>query len=186
MKRVLAILMVIPILTGCKHAGASMEQAMEFRNRISSNRECAFETEITADYGDKTYSFTMECKAGQDNTVAFTVTAPDSIEGITGIISDAAGKLTFEENVLLFEPIAEGILSPVSAPWFLLQGLQGGYIEACADTDSGYIIHIQDSNMDKPVDYSVWMNPQNVPVQAEIIWDGMRIMSMKIEGFAFL
>ena len=186
MKRVLAILMVIPILAGCKYAGTSMASAMAFRNKISSNRECSFQTEITADYGDKSYSFSMECKVGQDNTVAFTVTAPDSIQGITGAISDTDGRLTFDDNVLLFEPIAEGILSPVSAPWFLLQGVQSGYIEACSNTNNGYIIHIQDNYIDKHVNYSVWMNQQNIPVQAEIIWEGMRIMSMKIEGFAFL
>lgn len=186
MKRILALLTIIPLLTGCSRADNTLDMAMEFRRMIASSPEATFHTEVTADYGDKSYTFGMDCNINKDSSVQFSVTSPESIQGISGSITDTSGKLTFDDKVLLFEPIADGILSPISAPWFFIQGLQSGYIDACAASDNGYTIEIQDNYREKTIHISVCMNEKNVPVYAEIIWDGMRIMSIDIENFTFL
>ena len=136
--------------------------------------------------GDKFYTFNMDCKTETDGTVRFQVLAPETISGVSGVVSDNTGKITFDDKVLLFEPIADGILTPVSAPWFFIRGLKSGYIDSCMDTENGYCVQFQDNHSEMTIIVSVNVDKQNIPTQAQIIWDGMQIVSMRIEGFTIL
>ena len=103
---------------------------MDFRAKLLA-QAVSFDAEITADYGDKTYTFAMHCESDTKGDMTFTVTAPESIAGISGTISASGGKLTFSDTALAFDLMADDQLSPVSAPWILMKTLRSGYLTSC-------------------------------------------------------
>ena len=159
---------------------------MELRSRLLSSNGYSFSTEILADYGDKVYTFSMDCWATDDGNVSFTVCQPESIAGITGVISKHGGKLTFDDTALAFDLLADGQFSPVSAPWILVHTLHQGYISSCAELDEGWMVSMDDRYEEDALSLSVWLNRENLPAAAEIFWQGRRVLSLTVSNFSFL
>ena len=107
MKKILLSLLVLAMLTGCKNRDNSLEQGLALREKMLHSG-CSFSAEITADYGDRTFSFQMVCNADVEGNLTFAVQKPESISGITGTVSATGGKLTFENTVLAFSMMADG------------------------------------------------------------------------------
>lgn len=186
MKKCTVLVLAVLLLTGCSTPPDEMKTGMELRSKLLQASVCSFDTQITADYGNKVHHFSMKCLADGDGTIDFTVTAPESISGITGKLSSDCGQLTFDDTALHFELLAEEQLSPVSAPWILLKTLRSGYI-ASVGRDEGQIrLSIDDSFKDDPLRLDIWLNPDNQPQQADILYDGRRILSISVENFEIL
>jgi len=118
--------------------------------------------------------------------VAFKVIQPETISGITGTVSEQGGKLTFDDQVLGFEMLADGQVTPVSAPWLFLKTLRGGYLNA-SGVDGEYIkLSIDDSYEENPLYLDIWLDQTLNPVRGEILWQGRRIVSLEVSNFRFL
>lgn len=185
MKRLLAVFLLLLTLNGCSVMESEMGKALDLREQLLTSG-CTFDVTITADYTQKIYTFCMKCDADSNGAMTFQVTSPDTISGITGNISDIGGKLTFDDQALLFETIADGQITPVSAPWLLIRTLRSGYLKACGKYDNGIYIQIDDSYEQSALHLDIWTNEYNLPVKAEIQWQGRRILSMTVENFTIL
>jgi hypothetical protein len=159
-----------------------MDKALAMRQRLQG-AACTFDCTVTADYGEKIHVFSMRCAADLSGDMTFEVVSPESISGITGVVSNDKGKLTFDDKALAFELLADGQFSPVSAPWILIRTLRGGYLTSCTETDYGMLLCIDDSYDSDPLRLDVRMDKDGNPISAEILWQGRRILSMEIENF---
>lgn len=187
MKRILPCIMLLClIICGCKGSDDHMIKALELRSRLSASGGTSFRANVTADYGDKTYTFILQCKTDQPGTLSFTVLEPESIAGIGGTVSGEGGKLTFDDKVLAFPLLADGEVSPISAPWIVIKTLLGGYISSCSKEDELLLISIDDSYEADALRLDIWLNTQDIPVSADILWQGRRVLSVQIEDFTFL
>ena len=157
---------------------------MDARSKLQST-PCRFRATVSADYGEMIQTFVMDCETDKQGNVEFLVAAPESISGITGRLTAESGFLTFDGEVLAFELLADGQLSPVSAPWVLVSTLRGGYLRSAADTEQGLHLTIDDSFADEPLQVDIWLEG-DVPAGAEILWQGRRILTLRVENFAFL
>lgn len=184
MKRLTGILLAVLLLWGCA-AGDGMDRALEARTKFQSSG-CRFRATISADYGDMIHTFVLDCAADEKGDVEFTVAAPDTISGITGRLTGESGFLTFDGEVLAFSLLADGQLSPVSAPWVLIHTLRGGYLRACGETESGLRLTIDDSYADNSMQVDIWLDGENIPTGAEVLWQGRRILTVKVESFEFV
>lgn len=144
-----------------------------------------FRATVSADYGEMIHTFVMDCEADNRGNVEFAVVAPDTISGIRGILKAGSGFLTFDNEVLAFEQLADGQLSPVSAPWVLVNTLRSGYLRYAAETERGLRLTIDDSYETEPMQVDIWLEA-GIPTGAEILWQGRRILTIKVENFAFL
>lgn len=185
MKRLLSLAVLVLFLIGCR-SEQELSRGLELRQNLLNGGGCSFQAIVTADYGDKVYTFIMQCLSNENGTVSFEVLEPESISGITGNLSTQGGELTFDEEVLAFEMLADGQLSPVSAPWVLVHGLRSGYINACGTDGDEYYIQIDDSYNGNPLQLDVWITPENIPVSADILYDGKRILSLTVKNFTLL
>lgn len=172
------------LLWGCADDGA-MDRALELRTKLQS-AGCSFRVTVSADYTDHVKSFVMDCSADVRGDMNFTVVSPDTITGITGTLSADRGFLTFDRELLAFSMLADGQLSPVSAPWILISTLRSGYLRSCGKAESGCHLTIDDSYAQGAMQVDIWLNSQDVPTGAEILWQGHRILTMTIENFVFL
>lgn len=185
MKRIVGILCLLVLLTGCTGKEAELDRAMSLRAKLLA-QAVTFDADITADYGDKTFTFSMNCQTDTQGNLTFTATAPNSIAGITGTVSSAGGKLTFDEQALSFDLMADDQLSPVSGPWILMQTLRGGYLTSCAEEGEQLRVAIDDSYAEDALHLDIWLDEKDIPVRGEILWAGRRLLSIEIKNFAFL
>ena len=185
MKKGLALVVVVLCLCGCS-AESEMEQAMRFRDMLLSGNGCSFTAHITADYGDELQEFTMDCTGDNQGNLKFSVTEPESISGITGSASEAGGAMTFDDVALHFHLMAQDALSPVSAPWIFLKTLRSGYIVSACYEEELLHLSIDDSFEDDALRLDIWLEEGSFPIRAEILHDGMRILTLTIGNFQIL
>lgn len=185
MKRAAVLVFLVVMLSGCSSGNKELERGMALRDRLLSGQGCSFDAEVTADYGDKLYDFSMACQGDAQGNLSFTVTAPETIAGITGTVSDSGGKLTFDDTALHFELMADDQLSPVSAPWIFLKTLRSGYLTSAGMDGEQLRLTIDDSYEEDALQLDIWLDGNDVPVRAEILYDGRRILSLSIKNFAF-
>ena len=186
MKKWTLCLMFLVVLSGCSAESKELERGLELRTRLLKSSGFSFDADITADYGDKLHAFSMHCQTDTEGNVTFTVTAPETIAGITGRITQAGGALTFDDTALQFDLLADEQLSPVSGPWILVKTLLGGYLTDCVQ--EGELLHLQidDSYEDDALHLDIWLDAGNLPVQAEIYYDNRRIVTMTVSNFTIL
>ncbi len=162
------------------------DKAMTLRDKLLKCDSCIFDAQIVADYGDRYYTFGMNCHMEKDGSVSFCVTEPETIAGIRGILSENSGKLTFDDKILAFEMLADGQITPVSAPWHMTQALRSGYLHGCGALDDGMLLQINDSYMDGNLQANIYMDADAVPEVCELYWKERRILTITVSNFEIL
>ena len=180
------MLCILLLLTGCTRGGGSVERALALRKTLVERNGCSFDADITADYGDNVYVFSMECTTDKEGNLTFCVTEPETIAGISGKISDNGGAITFDDKVFAFQTIADGQITPVTGPWLFIKTLRSGYLNGCAKTDTGLEISIDDSYAEDALHLNVWTDADGTPTGCEIFWQGRRILSIAVKEFSYL
>lgn len=184
LRRFLVIVLCFIFFVGCDTGEDAMEDALQLRQNLTGSTQCNFDCTVTADYSDRIYSFSLQCSFDGQGNMAFSVIEPDSISGITGKMDVNGGKLTFDDQVLMFPMLADGYISPVSAPWLLMQTLRGGYIHSAVKTESGCCIVYHDTFSEEPLQMDVWLDDSRNPNAAEILWKGRRILTLTVTNFS--
>lgn len=186
MKRIAAIFLCLLFLTGCRSGEAHIGKAMDLRQKLLGAQGCEFDCVITADYTDVIYQFALHCIFDEKGNLTFQVTQPQTISGITGTIDNEGGKLTFDDHALMFQMMADGYLSPVSAPWVFMKTLRSGYIHACGEDGEGMRMILHDSYEEDALQIDVWTDSRENPIRGEILWQGRRILSLDVSNFKCL
>ena len=185
MKRIIAMFCLLVLLAGCAGTGDELDRAMALRAKMLA-QGFTFDAEITADYGDKTYQFVMDCEAGSQGELTFTIKEPQSISGITGKLAASGGKLTFDDKALAFSLLADDQITPVSAPWILTHTLRSGYLTSCG-LDGGVVrVAIDDSYEEDALHLDIWLDENDLPQRCEILWKGRRILTVNVKNFCFV
>lgn len=187
MKKVLTLLLIMLSLSGCTAKNWELEQMMTFRASLISAMGCQFRANITADYHDELYHFTLDCQCDEEGNLRFEVVAPESISGINGAITGSGGKINFEnETALAFETMADGQITPITAAWVFVKALRSGYVTSCGVEDEDMRVSIDDSYQDNALRLDIWFNSENNPKHAEILWKDHRILSLDVVNFEIL
>ena len=177
-----ALLLALVMLTGCGGHQQELERAMDLRAKLLAS-SCSFDAEITADYGHEVYTFGVFCETDSDGNLGFRITSPETIADITGRVRAGAGELTFRDTAVGFPLLAEEQLSPVSAPWVFYTALRNGYLTAAGMDEELLWLTIDDSYEENALTVDIWLNEDDVPVRAEFLYDGRRILTMVITNF---
>ena len=185
MKKCVGLFLCLVMLTGCFGNNKALERAMGLRAKLLSGG-CSFDAEIVADYGDQVYSFGVSCTGDSAGTIQFQVNAPETLVGITGVIEKGTGKLTFEDTAVEFPLLADGQVTPVSGPWLLLKTLQGGYMTSAGMEDGLVRVTVNDSYEEDALQLDIWMDENDFPLRGEVLYDGRRILTIRVSNFTFL
>lgn len=186
MKKVITAICLFLFLTGCTGHREELDKAMALRAKLLASQGVSFDATVTADYGDKNYTFSLNCKTDNQGNLAFTVVQPESIAGITGTITGTGGKLTFDDTALAFDTMADGQLSPVNGPWVLIHTLRSGYLTSCAQEGELTRVTIDDSYAENALHLDIWLDADNFPCRSDILWQGRRLLSIEVKNFSFL
>lgn len=183
MRRCLAVFLIFLVLSGCGSRDPHLQTVTQLREKLLQMQSCSFDAVIYADYADTSYEFSVFCQGDREGNISFKVTEPETIAGISGTIRAQGGVFTFDEAVLGFPLLADGEVSPVSAPWILLRTLLGGYISSCVMEEEYLHVVMDDSYEADALQVDVWLNAQKLPQHAQIVWQGRRVLSLRIDSF---
>ena len=187
MKRYLFLVLIFSIVfCGCSAHNTQMDQAMQLRTNLLQGSGCEFDTIITADYGDKVYTFSLSCITDADGNLIFSVLEPQYIAGISGKIGFDGGKLTYDDVVLGFELQMDGYLSPVSAPWIFMRALRSGYVRYCGSDGENVLLTVDDSYQTEALMLDIWINENLQPIKADVYENNRCILSLQIQNFRIL
>lgn len=176
---------ILFLFTGCKNQNGPLDKAIMLRNRLLESNGCSFRATVTADYGEQLYIFTMDCISDKEGNLQFSVVSPETISGITGKISTEGGALTFDDKILAFPTVAEGQITPVTAPWVFLKTLRSGYMNSCTKDSDGYQLSIDDTYAEDALRLLICV-VNDIPVSGEIFWKGGRVLTVAVEEFTYL
>lgn len=179
-KRVISLFFVL-LLTGCR-ASTELERGMALRSLLLKAEAVSFDARVTAEYEDRKGSFTLHCQFDNQGDMAFTVTEPESIAGIRGTVSQEGGRLLFEDNALFFELLTDKRISPVTAPWILMKTLRSGYITSVCTEGEQLRLTINDSYREDAQQLDIWCGEKDMPLRAEILSEGMRILTIEVKN----
>ena len=185
MKKMTIFLLCI-FLTGCGKNNDAINQGLELRSNLNNGQGCCFDSVVTADYGDQTYTFAMDCQFDAHGNLLFTVEAPTSIAGISGTIASSGGALTFDDVALSFPLLVDEQFSPISAPWIVIKALKEGYITSAGWADNTLRLVIDDRYEDDACNVHIWMDKNNHPTLAEIYQNDRCILTIEIMDFRML
>lgn len=183
MKKLLGLMCLLLMLSGCSRENKQMQQALDLRTAVLGAESCSFDCRITADYGDTIHSFSLTCQGDRQGNLTFTVTEPDTISGISGKISRTGGQLTFDETALQFDLLTDDQLSPISAPWIFLKTLREGYLLTAGTQEGNLIITAKDSYEEDALLAEITVNTENLPCRGEIFYRNRKILTLEIGNF---
>lgn len=181
MKRLLPLFLVF--LVGCTGPDPAMEAAVQLRTKCLSAQTVSFRVDIRADYITAYEDFSLQCQADRDGNLTFRVLEPEDIADIRGTVRGTEGTVEFDDTVLAYPLLADGRLSPVSGPWVLMKAIRSGCIIAAGQEGDGVRVTIDDSYADNAMTVDIWLEEGQVE-QAEIAWEGRRVMSMTFDDFS--
>ncbi len=161
-----------------------MAQAIEFRGELISQGGCSFRAQITADYGQEVQNFTLDCDVDEEGTVSFYVVEPDTIEGITGSVEGESGMVTYDGLQLAFPLMINDQISPVSAPALTVSCWMKEFILSAGLFEDLYRVSYEKKINNKDLLIDTYFE-KDIPISAELCYNGYRIINIKIMDFSF-
>ena len=139
----LCVPMIALLLAGCGRLEVSEAEqlALEIRGEYLELERCSASLEITADYGQRVYQFGMEAQV-QGEDAALTLTAPETVAGLTARWAGEAGTLEYDGVAVETGSLDPEGLDPVSAFPVLLEAARSGYLTACALEEDGTVLRV--------------------------------------------
>ena len=194
MRRTLScVLMMTLLLTGCK-AGGGEDRAEHLAARIRAEylslTGWTAKLDVTADYGERVYEFSMDASWEKDGPTVLTVTAPELIAGITARVEDGEGILEYDGASLSTGPLTGDGMSPLEAVPFLMKELTEGYMAGTCYVQDGekQVLEVLFRDPEAPAGLGaecvLRFDPESRDLlQAELFWDGTAVLRADVTEF---
>ena len=187
-----APMITLLLLTACGFTGGNEAEqvAQDVRGRYLEMTSCTSTIEVVADYGQRVYYYTMDMTWEQDGEMVLTITAPDSIAGLTVRGEDGESFLIYDDVQVETGPLYQGGMSPVDAvPTFLYQAREG-FIAQCSieliDEVAVLRICCQDPEGVAGVgeETTLWFDPTTgTLLRGELAMDGVTVIQCTFSDF---
>lgn len=184
---VMCVLMISLLLTACTSKGneSPMDRALTVRGMYLSANGCTARMQVTADYGQRVYTYGVQAQVGGGETV-LTVQQPEEIAGITARLRDGTSVLEYDGAVLETGPLAQDGFTPLSAVSALLEAAETGFIAHCGtEGDTLYVLCRDPAQT--PGDgreVALWFDGTGRLLRGEVSVDGRRVIQCEFESFS--
>lgn len=166
------------------------ELALDIRADYLSMTGCQARMEVTADYGARVYTYTLDLSYEKAGDTTLTVAAPDEVAGITARITGDTALLEYDGVSLETGPLDTSGLSPVSAPSVLIRAVMEGFI---AETDLELVGETEclrmtcrdpETQAGQGMELTLWLDAEtHAMVKGEILVDGARVIDCAFSDF---
>lgn len=194
-RSVCALMMTLVLLSGCSRgeqgANCSAEElALNIRTEYLAMSACSASVDVTADYGQRVYEYSIDISWEKNGETRLVITAPEELAGVTARIREGKSYLEFD-GVSLETGVLSGTgLSPVEAVPAILDSIASGYITACDFETSGemqqlwFLCRDPGNAPGVGVEAAFWFYAENhTLMKAEILSDGYSVIRCVFREF---
>ncbi len=178
MKRVLPFILCLFLLCGCADDGRA--QFAQFVSIVSSAENISFSADVTAQYGDKTASFSLSYAQTKDGA-SVSVVQPELLSGIKANLSGGELSLEYDGAVLDIGTLDDAELSPMSSLPLIVRSMRGGHTEI--SWVEGELIAARLIPSDDYV-VTLWIGSDLTPRSAEISYKEKTIVCAEISDWS--
>lgn len=194
-KRLCALMMILPLLAGCGRgeqsgAGSAEEAALSIRTEYLAMTACTATVDLTADYGQRVYEYTLSLSWKKGGETVLIVLAPENIAGVTARFDGVTGYLEFDGVRLETGTLPGNGLSPMETVPELLDCICSGYIAECdfEQIDGGQQLWIlcraPECSPGTGVETALWFDMEShALVRAEVYSDGYTVLQCAVTEF---
>lgn len=182
-KKLLGCVMIFLCLTGCTRENKLAQQALDLRTALLDKGGCSFRADITVDFPDRAYDFSVSCQYLSGEYAKVTVLQPESISGITAKVTGSGAEVVFEDVALEFGMLAKGNVSAMEAPWLLAKCMDSAYISSAGKDGDLLRVTYLEGYGDGELTVDLWLDGEGIPVRGEIVHDGTRCLTMELSEF---
>lgn len=184
------LLLLTGLLGGCGEADHDNDLTLQLRADFLAMDGCAGTMDITADYGQRVYDYTVEFSSSKKDGMTMVLTAPENVAGITAVIAEGQTSLEFDGVQLETGPLNEDGLSPLDALPVFLTAMQSGYI---AETNSEMLNETEtlriccrdpEKEAGQGMETVLWFDKeQRTLLQGELRSDGTAVIQCRFSAF---
>ena len=191
-KALSCVLMMTLLLCACTgERDDSPEQlAAAIRGEYLSLAAWRAEADVSVSYGDTVFEFSLSAAGERDGETVLTVTAPDTVAGITARVRKGETLLEYDGAGLSLGALDGSGLTPVSALPAVLQSLTEGYMARCAWQGEGegraLLIQCRDPRAEegKGTGFDLYLDPAtHALLRAEVSADGVLVLTVRFHEF---
>lgn len=186
MRRIIAAALMITLclaLAACAGMDSDAEKAaLGFRTSLLAAGGCDMTARVVADYGDRVYEYTLECKYRRNAQGAVTVVEPEIIAGVTTTLEGKNTTLSYSDLNLDTGKLEGSELTPVGCLPSIALAWEEGYISTTGyeslDGVDCLLVTILTGYDSSHTEYRTWFEKDSMnPVRSEVIFGGRRIIS---------
>ncbi len=171
--RKLIVPLLLLFLCGCS-SGTLTRETDRLRQRFLDAEELQLDARLTADYGDRDYSFLLRLQK-TDFGWEILVLEPENLSGLTARCQDGSIELQFEDLILDTGDLNSRGLSPMNALPMIADAWKNGHLEEVIRTgdDLFSIQYIVDDGISV---LTVFDPESSLPLRAELSVDGATVI----------
>ena len=199
----ICVLMMTLSLSACGGGGGGSEAeelALTIRGEYLAMTSCAAQAVVTADYGQRVYRYELSAAVNGEEAL-LTLTAPETVAGLTARIEEDEGWLEYDGAILETGELAPGGLTPMGAiPALLEKQVQSsvymeetarsGYLDTCVLEELGEVQALRVVSRDPEekqgsgTETTLWFDAAtHALVRGEISQDGVCVLQCEFSQF---
>ena len=130
------MILLLALLCACGGGNADNDLVLSLREGFQKMDAWSGEMELTADYGQRVYAYSVSFTGDREEGTTLTITAPEEAAGITAVAKEGQTWLDYDGVRLETGPLDPQGLSPMDALPALLTELETGTVaEVGTETD---------------------------------------------------
>lgn len=183
-------LLLLGLLAGCGGGEGDNDMILDLRSEVLSRAGCAGTMALTADYGQRVYTYAVDFAEDVDEGLTLTLTAPEAVAGITATVRAGQTALEYDGVRLETGPLNEEGLSPLDALPTFLTALESGYIAETCSEQVGESEHLRICCRDparepgQGTEVLLWFDKAQKTLQrGEIRSDGFAVIQCEFSAF---
>jgi outer membrane lipoprotein-sorting protein len=183
-------LLFLVSLCGCVGEQEDNNLTLQLRADFLSRTGCSGTMDLTADYGQRVYEYTVDFSETKKGGLSMVITAPEEVAGITAHITDGQTALEYDGVQLETGPLNRDGLSPMDALPAFFTAMESGYI---AETGSEMLgetevlrVCCRDPELDpgQGLEMIVWFDKaQKTLLRGEVRSEGSAVIQCEFSAF---
>ena len=184
------MILLLALLCACGGGNEDNDLVLSLREDFQNMDAWSGEMELTADYGQRVYDYSVSFTGSQEEGTTLTITAPEEAAGITAVAKEGQTWLDYDGVRLETGPLDPQGLSPMDALPALLTELETGTVAEVGTETDGDLSLLRLTLRDPEVtpgtgrETVFWFDKaQKTLLRAELRNDGATVVSCVFSSF---
>ena len=184
------MILLLALLCACGGGNEDNDLVLSLREDFQNMDAWAGEMELTADYGQRVYAYSVSFTGDREEGTTLTITAPEEAAGITAVAKEGQTWLDYDGVRLETGPLDPQGLSPMDALPALLTELETGTVAEVGTETDGDLSLLRLTLRDPEVtpgtgrETVFWFDKaQKTLLRAELRNDGATVVSCVFSSF---